>query len=374
MCAGVVDDDAVADVDFRQFTVDGEFVVVFAERAGDVVDVVTEGVFLADDGDVVVSTIECGAHEVRHAGVESDVVFVCFFLVQRRRDEPAVGAGDVAAGFGFDGEAGEPRRLEDLLVERFDAAADTLYVDGGFLEAVGDAEAAAEVDEFERDAEAFLDFDGEVEHEFRREEEGFIPKLAGDDHGVQAEALDALSACDLVGVEDLVMCKAVFRFGRLADDVVAFDERAGIVAEGEAVGEAGMLFEVVDVADVVEIDDGAEFACFLEFLGGRVVRGQHDLLAFDACCIGEEQLGDGAAVRARAFFVQDLQKARVRRGFDGEVLGEVRRPRERALEAAEVFADGFFIIYVERRRIFLDDFLESLGREGECFFCHKDAS
>ena len=88
---------------------------------------------------------------------------------------------------------------------------------------------------------------------------------------MQAEALDALFACDLVGVEDLVVRKAVLRLGRLADDVVAFDEGAGIVAEGEAGGEVRALFEIVDVADVVEVDDSAEFARFLDFRGGRVV-------------------------------------------------------------------------------------------------------
>ena len=149
VCARVVDDDAVADVDLGQLAVDGEFVVVLAERAGDVVDMVTEGVFLADDGDVVVSAVDGGAHEVRHAGVESDVVLVRLLFMQRRRDEPAVGTRDIAARFGLDGESRKACRLDDLLVERFDAAGDALYVDGFFFGAVGDAEAAAEVDEFE---------------------------------------------------------------------------------------------------------------------------------------------------------------------------------------------------------------------------------
>ena len=53
---------------------------------------------------------------------------------------------------------------------------------------------------------------------------------------MQTEATDALFTRDLVSVEDLVMRKAELRLGRLADDVVAFDEGAGIVAEGEAGG------------------------------------------------------------------------------------------------------------------------------------------
>ena len=40
---GVVDADDVADLDGRQAAVDGELVVVLAEAAGDVVDVVQQG-------------------------------------------------------------------------------------------------------------------------------------------------------------------------------------------------------------------------------------------------------------------------------------------------------------------------------------------
>lgn len=191
---------------------------------------------------------------------------------------------------------------------------------------------------------------------------------------MQTEATDALFTRDLVSVEDLVMRKAELRLGRLADDVVAFDEGAGIVAEGEAGGEVRALFEIVDVADVVEVDDGSEFSRLLEFLGGRVVRGQHDRLALDAGGLGEEKFGDGAAVRARALFVEDLQEARIRRRLDGEVLGEVRRPREGSLEAAEVLAHGLFVVDVKGRRILFDDFLKSLAAYGENFFCHEDAS
>ena len=81
MSAGVVDGDDVADLDLRQASLDGKFVVVFAQTAGDVVDVIQERVLLAQHRDVVVSAIHGRAHQVGGAGVQThvfpvDVLFV----------------------------------------------------------------------------------------------------------------------------------------------------------------------------------------------------------------------------------------------------------------------------------------------------------
>ena len=269
--AGVMDDDEVADVDFRQHTVDGEFVVVLAERARDVVFVVAGRRFLAGDRDVVVGAVHRGAHEIRHAGVEADVVFVGLFLVDGRRDEPAGGAGDGAAALGEDRDVAETGGDHELIVELVDALADLHEVERLLLGAVGDAEAAAEVHELDVDAEALLELAREREHELRREEERLCAAFVRGDHRVQAEALDALFLRHLVGLEELVAREAILCLGRLADDVVALHEVAGIVAEAEALRQAGVLLEVVEVADVVEVDDGAELDGFLELIGGRIV-------------------------------------------------------------------------------------------------------
>ena len=132
------------------------------------------------------------------------------------------------------------------------------------------------------DVQFFLELNGQFKHQAGREDEGLRAAFVRSDHRVQAEALDALFLCRLVGFEQLVARQAVFRFRRLADDVVALHEVAGVVAEAEAFRQAGMLFEVVEVADVVEVDDGAELDGLLELIGGRVVRGEQDLLALDA--------------------------------------------------------------------------------------------
>ena len=194
------------------------------------------------------------------------------------------------------------------------------------------------------------------------------------DHRVQAEALDALLLGHLVGLEELVARQAVFRFRRLADDVIALDEVARVVAEADDLRQAGVLLEVVEVADVVEVDDGTELDGFLELVGRRVVGRQQDLRALVARDVREHELGEAAVVRASALLVQDLQDARVRQCLDGELLAEARRPGERLLELADVLADGVLVVDVERSRVLLDDFLKLVLGEREGLLAHMLSS
>ena len=371
--AGVVDDEDVTDVDFRQFAVNGKFVVVLAEGAGHIVDVVAEVLFLAEDGDVMVCPVHGGTHEVCHAGIEADVVLVGLLLVEHGSDKPAGGAGHGAATFHGDGHVREAVGAENGIVCLMDAIADELQVHRLLLREVGDAHAAAEVHEFQMDAELFLDFHREVEHELGGVDEGIGAQFVGDDHGVEPEALHTFFLRLLVGIEKLVPGEAVFCLRGLADDVIALDEVAGIVAEGEASRYSRVLFQIVDVADVVEVDDGAEFESLLEFIGRSVVGGQHDLLSRDAACLGKEQLRQGTAVRPGTFFLQDLDDAGIGRCLDGEVLAELRRPPEGMLECPDVFADGLFVVDVERGGILPDDFLKPFFGNRKGFFCHVNA-
>ena len=86
VCACVVDDQDVAVVDFRQAAVDGEFIAVFAERTGDVIDVVFRCIFLAHDRDVMVRAVHARTHEVGHAGIDADVFLPDVFVMDSRRD------------------------------------------------------------------------------------------------------------------------------------------------------------------------------------------------------------------------------------------------------------------------------------------------
>ena len=187
----------------------------------------------------------------------------------------------------------------------------------------------------------------------------------------QAKTLNALLFDDFISFEELVARQAVFCLSRLADDVVAFHEVARIIAEADDFWQAGVFLEVFDVADIIEVDDGAELDGLLEFIGRRIIRRQENFFAFDTRDIRDDELGEAAAVGACAFFVQNLDNARIRQGLDGELLAETRGPGKGLLQIADVLADGMFVVDVERRRILLDDFLKLCLGEREGLLAHK---
>ena len=66
----------IPDIDFREHSVNREFVAVFAKSARDIVLVVAGLIFLSEHGYVVISTVNCGAHKVCRARVKSDVFLI----------------------------------------------------------------------------------------------------------------------------------------------------------------------------------------------------------------------------------------------------------------------------------------------------------
>ena len=79
--AGVVDADDVADLDGGQAPVDGKLVIVFAQAAGHIVDVIQQGILLAQNGDVVVGAVHSRAHQIGGAGIQTNVLSVDVLLV-----------------------------------------------------------------------------------------------------------------------------------------------------------------------------------------------------------------------------------------------------------------------------------------------------
>ena len=210
---------------------------------------------------------------------------------------------------------------------------------------IGNAEAAADVEEFETDAEFLLDQGRDLqEHAGGFHHVGVI-QLVGGDHGVQAEALGAPCLGAAVGVHHLLMGDAVFGLFGMADDDVAGTARPGIVAEADQLGEFG---DLVDQADIVEIEDAAAVLGRKgEFLGAGIVRGEHDLLGLGPDLAGKNQLGDGAAVEAEAHLLHQAQNAAIGQGLNGEILAEAGNAGKGFFELLSRFANARFVIDME---------------------------
>ena len=87
--------------------------------------------------------------------------------------------------------------------------------------------------------------------------------------------------------------KPVFCLGGTADNVVAVvHDVGGIVAEGNNFRQAGVLLKVINMRDVVQIDNRAEFQSLAEFFGGRIVGSQNNFFARDAGRRADIKFGD----------------------------------------------------------------------------------
>ena len=318
----------------------------------------------------MVGAVDRRAHEVRHAGVEADVLLVRVLLMEHGGDEPARITRDAACTLRTDADIAEPGGAHDLIVEPFDARTDGVIVDAVLLGAVRDAEAAAEVDKLNVDAEFFLQLRRQLEHETRREEECLRAQLGRDHHRVHAEPLHAHLKGAPIALEHLLTREPVFCLDGLSDNIVALDEVAGVVAEAEEVRQAGVLRHVVKVTEVIEVDDGTELDRLLELLIRRIVRGEHDLLALDARCGRDNEFGGAAAVRARSVLMQNLNNARIRQCFYGKVLTEARRPCECLAQTAEVRTDLCLVVEMKRGRVPLDETQRLLLRERKFLLIH----
>mmetsp|Transcript_95586 Transcript_95586/g.276077 ORF Transcript_95586/g.276077 Transcript_95586/m.276077 type:complete len:306 (+) Transcript_95586:285-1202(+) len=297
MGPGVVDHRNVAHLRLDiQPAVDGELVIVFAQAAHNVehrllcdeVPGVVCGLgvpcreiwpllVVAKDADVVVRVVHAWPHEVRHASVNADVVLVDPLPVHYAGDEETMRAGDVAPALGNDFHRSEPLGFDELRVDLADAVAHARHIHDRLLGPVRDADAAAEVDHLNPDAQLFVDLDGQAEQHPRRFQELVHLQATRDDHGVEAETLDAELLALFIALQQLRRRAPKLGFLRVTDDDVSSAAGAGVEAKADHLGKAIAPMQKVDVREIVEIDDRAELLGLLELLQWRVVAGEHDL-------------------------------------------------------------------------------------------------
>mmetsp|Transcript_36250 Transcript_36250/g.90498 ORF Transcript_36250/g.90498 Transcript_36250/m.90498 type:complete len:340 (-) Transcript_36250:165-1184(-) len=313
----------------------------------------------------MVGRVHAGAHQVSHVGVQTDVVFVGVFVVHDSCDEETVWSRDEAAVFHDHTYRPEPVGFEDLVVLSRHASRRALHIHLGLIRFVVDAQPAAQVDHRYLHPTGLVDLHHQLKQHPRRRHNLTRLRAVGHNHRVQPKPLDppllGLGIC----LEELVACESELGLLGVADDDIAGPARPGVVPKREELWQPDGVVEVVDVADVVEVDDGAQLLGLLVLVDGRVVAGEHDHVATQPHALRQHQLGEAAAVSAQALVLEQLEQVRVRRGLDGEVVGEAGRPAEGLLEPPAGGADAVLRVHVERSGEPLHGVDELLVCEGE---------
>ena len=232
MSAGIVDNDEVAHFDFWKLSLDREFIAVLTKGAGHVIDVVLRCICFAEDSNVVVGTIHPRTHEVSHAGIGTDVVSVDVLVMDGFRDEETIRAGHHAAA--FEGDAGIFKACHLFFEELLRTFAEAFEVDRILFRTIGDADAAAEVDEGDGDAFFSLDLIRKVKHHADGAEKPRELELRGDDHSMDTNVGDSMVLRPVDAGHELVLSHAILGFFRSTDDrIAACKLRPWIIAEAD---------------------------------------------------------------------------------------------------------------------------------------------
>lgn len=213
---------------------------------------------------------------------------------------------------------------------------------------VGDAEAAAEIDELEVDLELLAGFSDDVHEETRYEREIFRVRDAGTRHHVCAETLDARLFRELVGFHDLVRMNSEFGVGTGVRDEFADIALAvtGIDAERKDFRLAE-LEQARQEGDVVEVEDDPAFQSLPDVVVGQEVAAEHHVFAAEPDMFCEQDFIDAGCIDAGAFLAQNIDDRRIVAGLDGIEHFEVGIMFCERIESAPViFPDLLLVVNI----------------------------
>ena len=107
---------------------------------------------------------------------------------------------------------------------------------------VGNTDAAADIDKFKPDVERMRNLNNQLEKNFGGFHKILGVQFVGGHHRMNTETLDAFIPADSIAFKQLFPCKTVFGFFRMADDHIAFFQRAGIIAKTDQVQASRRFF------------------------------------------------------------------------------------------------------------------------------------
>ena len=241
--AGVVDVEQVALVDLRQHPVNGELIVVLAQAAYYVILVVAGGMLLAHDRDMVIRAVHGGAHQVGGAGVHADVFLIGVLLMGGGGHQRAVGRQHKPTHFGKQLHISHASGNQNLLELLPNALADGKNVVFLLIRAIGNANAAGEVDEVNVTAGFLLKIHGQLEQNPRQRRVIVVGDGIGGQKGVNAKVLCAHAFELLKALIELLGGEAILGIAGGVHDLKALlgggqlEHTTGIIPAGDGFGD-----------------------------------------------------------------------------------------------------------------------------------------
>ena len=230
MSPRIVDGEIVSHLDLGKHPVDGELVVVFTQRAGYVVLVIAGLIFFSQHGDMMVCAVHGGTHQVYSAGVAAQVFLMGMLFMNHLCDQMSVGSHHETAQLGVDCHVSHTCRDENFLISMLHAVRDFIDIVCFLIRAVGDPDAAGQVDEADIRAGLFLQLHGQLKQLLRQHGIIGVGHRIARQEGVNAEMLHAFFLQNAEALEHLLRGEAVLGISGVVHDAVAdLEHAAGII-------------------------------------------------------------------------------------------------------------------------------------------------
>ena len=147
VCPCIVDEEIVPLLDPGKLPVHCEFITVLAQRAGYIIQIIAGLVLLAEHRNMMVRAVDCRTHQIRRAGVCSNIFFVNMFLMNCLRHQGAVRSHHIAAEFGTERHISHAGRNQYFLIDPAHAFSDHMNIVRLLIGTVRDSNTAGQVDE-----------------------------------------------------------------------------------------------------------------------------------------------------------------------------------------------------------------------------------
>ena len=295
---------------------------------------------------MVVGAIHGRANQIDGACIDTDIVLVDLLLMDGLGHQAAVGPHHKTTHLGADRHIAHAGGNQDLVVGRVYALADGVDVVSLLLGQVGDTHTAGQIDKGDMCARFTLQAHGKFKEDAC--ELGIVVVSDGitGKEGMDAKILGTLGLEHAEGLEELLGGHAVFGVAGVIHDAIGeLEQAARIKAAANRLGDGPRnALKELDMADVVKVDDGAQFIRKGKVRRRRVVGREHDVVPRDAQRAGDHELGIARAIAAAAVFVENGDERRVGIGLDGKVLLKSRVPCKGVAYFLHVTADARLVV------------------------------
>ena len=172
-------------------------------------------VCFAYNRNVMIGSIQRRAHQIGHAGIHADVIAVGMLEMPHSADEITVRSCDATAAFQINLQLGMPLGNQTLFVGFSDAFTYNFKVDALLFRTIGNADAAAEIDEFKGDTKGGLKLGDKVEVAYEKIED----KVQATYYKVEGAVVDAYQKVEdtVVGAYKTVETNVVEAYEKIED-------------------------------------------------------------------------------------------------------------------------------------------------------------